>query len=664
MSIVPVSASLFLALLPGTGSLSASELGSELDFFRRIPTVSSATRLENSVLDTPASVTIIDRDIIDASTATNIPDLLRLVPGFQVAHATGAQYTATYHGVSDQQERRLEVMVNGHSVYLPSHASVEWNLLGVALEDIERIEVVRTPNAPAFGGNAMFGSINIITRKPFELAGKHLRATVGSIGTGYGVARLGGRLGTMDVVGTLQYREDDGFDRIDDHKRIRNLRLHGTQDVGAFDTIDIEIGFSGGDVGADGVGSMLEPFRDLRLDDKYQSVTWRKSVPEGEGFRLAFVHREVSRNDRYQVSFSPDLSLPLGFFDEDSERFDLEFEQTLTPFDGWRFLWGAGARYDTIESDLYLADDGGMVSAWSARLLGTAEWRPIERVLVSVEALTEFHEIANTYTSPRIGATWRFADGQALRASASRNYRVFSSVEQLADYPLILSDGTYVRHLVRSTGPGLAPEKLTSYEVGYAADWADRGLSLDIRLFREEMRDIGSGARDPSRATVWSDRGGWWDTRGIETQLRFAPDRQTLLVGSYSYAETDGSSVTQIDSAGKPIAWQSLDDTTPRHTLALQLSRKFSQGWAGTLALYRVSDMRWLGEGGSVDAYTRLDAKIAKRFVVGGADAEIALIVQNLTGETYFEFRPDYVYEKPGNRFERRGFLQLSVLWP
>ena len=94
----------------------AADLPSEQDYFDPIPTVSLATRLPGEALDTPASVTVIDRAMIEASTATNIPDLLRLVPGFQVAHATGAQYTATRHGVSDQLVRRVEVLVNGTSV--------------------------------------------------------------------------------------------------------------------------------------------------------------------------------------------------------------------------------------------------------------------------------------------------------------------------------------------------------------------------------------------------------------------------------------------------------------------------------------------------------------------------------------------------------------------
>lgn len=639
-------------------------LPSELDFFEPIPTVSTATRLPSTVLDTPASVTILDRAIIEASTATTIPDLLRLVPGFQVAHATGAQYTATRHGVSDQLERRLEVLVNGNSVYLPTNAAVEWNLVGVALEDIERIEVVRSPNAPALGGNAMFGSVNIITREPFELAGTYLRATAGSLDTAIGVARVGARVGPIDSVATFRYAQDDGFDEIDDHKRINNLRLHGDLDLGPSGTLDIEIGYSDGEIGADGVGTPIEPYRDFKLKDSYQTLTWRDARPDGASHRLAFTHRTTTQDDSFNFFLTPDLFAPLGFLDTTAERFDLELEHRLAPGEAWRFLWGAGVRYDLIESDLYLASYDGRVSAWSGRLLAAGEWRPIESLRLQVNALTEFHEIADTYTSPRLGVNWRFADGQALRASLSRNYRVFSAGEQLADYPLILSDGTFVRQLVKATGPGLAPERLTSYELGYLLESPSRDLQLDVTLFHEELRDGWSGARDPNGTTIWSGENGYWSTSGGEAQLRWTPDRDTLLFGSYAYARTHGSEFTRIDAAGNPIEWESFDDTTPRHTLALQLSRRLSPRWQGTLALFHVSDMRWLGEGGAVDAYTRLDARLTKRLRLGGTAVELAVIAQNLTGETYDEFRPDFVFDRPANVFDRRLFLQMSVQWP
>ncbi|MBI3187867.1 MAG: TonB-dependent receptor plug domain-containing protein, partial [Gammaproteobacteria bacterium] len=54
-----------------------------------LPIVLSATRLSQPISEAPVAMTVIDRDMIEASGARNIPDVLRLVPGFQVGYFDG-----------------------------------------------------------------------------------------------------------------------------------------------------------------------------------------------------------------------------------------------------------------------------------------------------------------------------------------------------------------------------------------------------------------------------------------------------------------------------------------------------------------------------------------------------------------------------------------------
>jgi iron complex outermembrane receptor protein len=115
--------------------------------------------------DAPGAVSIIDRAMISASGARNIHELFRLVPGFQVGMHTGNQPLVGYHGLSDEAPRRMLVQVDGRSVYSPYFiAGVEWNQIGVDIDDIERIEVFRGSNSATYGSNAFLGVANIITR--------------------------------------------------------------------------------------------------------------------------------------------------------------------------------------------------------------------------------------------------------------------------------------------------------------------------------------------------------------------------------------------------------------------------------------------------------------------------------------------------------------------
>ena len=108
---------------------------SEKDLLDEIPMVSIASRLDQPVNLAPASVTIIDRDLIDASGAQNWGDLFRLVPGFQSYAVNDNRPGIAYHGFGEQFPNRLEVMIDGRSVYEPVFSTVIWGTLGIQLED-------------------------------------------------------------------------------------------------------------------------------------------------------------------------------------------------------------------------------------------------------------------------------------------------------------------------------------------------------------------------------------------------------------------------------------------------------------------------------------------------------------------------------------------------
>ncbi len=146
-----LATSVWLGLCPSFAALAQSNNGlSEADFLAELPVVLSASRLTQPLSEAPGAVTVIDRELIAASGAREIADLFRLVPGFQVSYAGGANPVVTYHGLSGQFSRRMQVLVDGRSLYSPSFVGgVDWNHIGIAIEDIERIEVVRGTNTAA-----------------------------------------------------------------------------------------------------------------------------------------------------------------------------------------------------------------------------------------------------------------------------------------------------------------------------------------------------------------------------------------------------------------------------------------------------------------------------------------------------------------------------------
>ncbi len=188
------------------------QLISEDEFLTDIPMILSATRLAQPRNEAPNSVTIIDRKTIRNSGFKEIPDLLRLVPGMVVSLETGNRWSVSYHGLNDQFSRRMQVLIDGRSVYDPLFSGPDWSDITIDIDDIERIEVVRGPNSAIYGSNSFLGVINIITSDPSEHTGLSARLREGSNGIREAVLKAGLRTDRFSGRATFGIREEDGGD--------------------------------------------------------------------------------------------------------------------------------------------------------------------------------------------------------------------------------------------------------------------------------------------------------------------------------------------------------------------------------------------------------------------------------------------------------------------
>ncbi len=164
--------------------LSRTALAAEFDTFEfepDIPQVLTPVRLQQPLAEVPAAVTVITAEQIRLWGATDISSLFRFVPGLFVARELDSnRASVVYHSGEVSLARRLEVLVDGRSVYKASFANVDWDQLGIALQDIERIEITRGPSAASYGMNALQGVIHIMTRHPADSARMRLSGSSGT----------------------------------------------------------------------------------------------------------------------------------------------------------------------------------------------------------------------------------------------------------------------------------------------------------------------------------------------------------------------------------------------------------------------------------------------------------------------------------------------------
>lgn len=128
-----------------------------------IPMVLTASRLRTSIVNSPAAVTILDAQLLKNAGVRSIADIFLLVPGMQVGRYAYGDPVVTYNGQAARNNPRIQVLIDGRPTYVPLYGGVPWSELPIILSDIERVEIIRGPNAATFGPNSFSGVISIIT---------------------------------------------------------------------------------------------------------------------------------------------------------------------------------------------------------------------------------------------------------------------------------------------------------------------------------------------------------------------------------------------------------------------------------------------------------------------------------------------------------------------
>ncbi len=645
------------ALSLSVGMVSAGENSafSEGAYLDEMPVVLSVSRLSQRVDEAPAAVTVIDRQMIKESGVWDLAEVFRLVPGMVVSYHSTRAYTmdntVSYHGLSDPYARSMQVLVDGRSVYSPLYGGVMWSDIPVALDDIERIEVIRGPNAASYGANSFMGVVNIITRHSSETQGKFVSLTTGR-NREEGVARYGGRNGDLTYRITAGVRNDKGEDptivnalstqggwdknKFDDRK-VQLFTLRGDYRVNATDELEFQFGYNGGDR-QEGDAGTTHPFW-KRADNHFEQLHWRRALDDGGELSVQYYHG-------YESSYGTDTDGATSHnMDVIAQRHDLEVQHAFSPSKSTRMVWGGSMRYDAVYAPYYLRNSVTGVPAIDTkpfrlgRLFGNLEWRAHPDLVFNLGAMLEENSFTGTDITPRVAANWHFLPGHTLRVSNSKATRTPTNYEKVAADPYLALG--VVKQKLR-------PERVDSTEIGYLGKFFD--LNVDFRVFRDEFSDlivengasVGQGNLNPGNAAV----------KGFETQMKWQVGPRTRLI--YGFSRSLVSSLNQ--------ATITYTDAVPS-VQSMMLTHRFDHRWSGSLMGYQMGAAHFpetdTGPQDNrmyfVDSHQRWDARLAYAFQAGTTRGELALVVQNLADARYFEFRHDN--EPPG----RSAWLNLKL---
>src|SRR5688500_10220497 len=183
-----------LALLNVQG---ADKLSADIATLKTLPLeellnteVTSVSRRPERLLDAPSAVQVITSEDIRRSGATSLPEALRLAPNLHVAQIDSRQWAISARGFNSNTSNKLLVLRDGRTVYTPLFSGVFWDVQNVMLEDVDRIEVISGPGAALWGGNAVNGVINVVSKNARDTQGTLISAGGGSFLHGSGTFRF------------------------------------------------------------------------------------------------------------------------------------------------------------------------------------------------------------------------------------------------------------------------------------------------------------------------------------------------------------------------------------------------------------------------------------------------------------------------------------------
>ena len=190
--------------------------------------IHSVSKKPETLAAAAASVYVITADDIRRSGCTSLPEVLRLAPNLQIGKASNGSYAISARGLNGSNNsapNKLQVLIDGRSVYAPLFSGVFWDNQDLILEDVERIEVISGPGGTLWGVNAVNGVINITTRSAGDTAGSLGVIAAGERGYDAGF-RQGGALGGGGYWRVYGKYRDERRSELDNGNAVDDARHH------------------------------------------------------------------------------------------------------------------------------------------------------------------------------------------------------------------------------------------------------------------------------------------------------------------------------------------------------------------------------------------------------------------------------------------------------
>jgi len=602
--------------------------------------VTSVSKQKSTVGRSPTAVFVVTNEMILRSGARNIPDVLRLVPGVNVARVSANRWAISIRGFNAVYANKLLVQIDGRSVYNPVFSGVYWDQQDLLLADIERIEVIRGPGATIWGANAVNGVINIITKRARDTQGAFVQGGGGTEERDFGAFRYGGKVGD-----SLYYRFYGKWDERGGGWAIPDAGDDSRMGRGGFrmdwepcecTTLTLQGDFYEGKSGQR-CNTSIEPVPPPPSPPPYQDPGERSDyAPAGQNI-LARLSRKLSDESDWSVQLYWDRTersisgTTYSDFLQSCDTFDLDLQHRFPLAHNHSLIWGFGYR------NTRNVNDGNFTMSFDPpiRSFDIISCFVQDQITLSPDLFyltlgikLSHNDFSGFEYQPTARLLWTPTKRQSAWASISRAVRTPSRVDQ--DIRINGSMGEYVPGFVKISGSrAVMSEQLLSYEIGYRAQPSD-AFWWDLAVFYNDYEDLvtavpGMPYFDPSTAifyvpsTYANAMGG--DTYGFELTGTYQVNPCWKLSSGYSFL------VMNLQGVGSGA----IEGESPRNQVYLQSGWDLGRSWELDMIWRYVDNLPSLG----VPNYLVMDIRLAW---LPSENLEVAVVGRNLLDEKHQEF--------------------------
>lgn len=625
-------------------------------------TVTSVSKAEQPLSRTAAAVFIISQEDISRSGDTNIPDLLRMVPGMEVSQINGNTRAISARGFDGRFSNELLVLVDGRPMYTQTFGGVYWDVLDLPLEDIERIEVIRGPGGSVWGANAVNGVVNIITKKASDTHGGLVVVGGGNVDQGFGTVQYGGNAGkNTDYRVYAKYLNQDhlpdsaGRDGGDGWHMLRGgFRTDSV--LSSKDTLMLQ-----GDIYTAREGIPTIDFPSVTAT-ALQNVEQLGNL--SGGFLQGVWDHALSPHSDTTVQVSYDRYERDDILREGRSTLDLNFQHHFSGWTRQNIVWGLAYRYSASNSIGNLA--ASFVPAdLTTQLFSSFVQDEIaiipDRLFLTIGTILEHNHYTGFDLMPNIRVAWAPSPHHTLWAAVSKADRTPSEIDTSARSTLSGFPGPGgIPALVTFIGnPLVKNEGLIAYEMGYRTT-VRRQLSIDFTAYynnysNQETSEPSTPFLENTPAPphlivpITYENLMHGETYGIEVAVNWQATNRWTLSPGYAFEQIHmhlappSQDTTSVDEA---------EGSSPVNSAQLRSHFVLWHGFGWDTSAYFLGALTDPRE----PSYTRLDTGLSWHF---RERASLSFVGQNLLKDHHEEF-VDSTESARTTQVKRSAYVKLS----